>query len=398
MAVLDEQKKNRSEVRFPLEKSPKKSLLSTDKPQKFSQHPSGTVPVDAEVTPAGNGSECVLTALSEAARESGDWRGNISNATKPMSEYWEEIYHRGQQSIRVWNTFAPGFVFGEVTLAGHMTDVTGLQTKANERDVQQDVLDVARLSRDGNLKFMEDLCVRFPRKLEGDLAANDPLHAEIADLRDIVPDTADKIVQRTRRTVSLWNRINAQRAAAVPPQAAFQVGASIVAHLDTALANQNGLMQGVENERGKHTQKNEALRTLATKVDRNNKRWFAAWEGEFAAGSPERAALSLIDTGSPTPLPTVLEIQHGHGGPARRGRGGVCARRRRPCNELQADVEGRGGGRGLHARGRAEPRGADGDGGGGGRQDGELQGPRREQHGQHGWGGEAGGDAVRSAS
>ncbi len=225
-----------------------------------------------------------------------------------MSEYWEEIYHRGQQSIGVWNTFAPAFVFGEVTLASHTTDVNGLQTKANERDVQQDVLDVARLNRDGNLKFMEDLCIRFPRKLEGELAAADPLHAEIADLRAIIPDTADKIAQRTRRTLSLWNRINAQRAAAVPPLPAFQVGSNVVAQLDTALTNQNALMQGVENERGKHTQKNEALRTLATKVGVNNKRWFAAWEGEFAPGSPERAALSQIDTGSPTPLPTALEI------------------------------------------------------------------------------------------
>lgn len=86
------------------------------------------------------------------------------------------------------------------------------------------------------------------------------------------------------------------------------MGTGVVAQLDTALTNQNTLMQGVENERGKHTQKSEALRTLATKVDVNNKRWFAAWEGEFATGSPERAALSQIDTGSPTPLPSVLAI------------------------------------------------------------------------------------------
>ena len=167
-----------------------------------------------------------------------------------MSEYWEQNYHRGQQSIGVCITFAPAFVWGEMSLAVHITDVNGLQTKANERDVQQDALDVARLLRDSNLKFMEDLCVRFPRKLEGDLAANDPLHAEIADLRDVVPDTSDKVVQRTRRTISLWKRINAGRAGQVPPVAAFQVGSSVVADLETALNNQNTLMQNVENERG----------------------------------------------------------------------------------------------------------------------------------------------------
>jgi hypothetical protein len=225
-----------------------------------------------------------------------------------MSEYWEAIYHRGQQSIGVWNAFAAAFAFGEVTKASHTTDVTGLQTKANERDVQQDVVDVARDVRDANLRFMEDLCIRFPRKLEGDLTPTDLLHQEIADLRSINPDGPDTIAARTRRTISLWNRINAQRAAAVPPLPAFQVGAAVVADLGTALANQNTLMQSVEDERGKLAVKREALRALATKVDDNNKRWFAAWEGEFAANSAERAALSQIDTGGQTPAPEALEI------------------------------------------------------------------------------------------
>jgi hypothetical protein len=225
-----------------------------------------------------------------------------------MSEYWEDIYHRGQQSVGVWNAFAPALTVGEVTLAGHTTDTAALQTKANERDVQQDVVDVARDARDANLRFMEDLSIRFPRKLEGDLAPSDPLHAEIADLRNINPDSPDNIAARVRRTVSLWNRVNAQRAAAVPPLPAFNVGGTLVAALDTALSNQNTLLQTIENERGKLTQKRESLRALAAKVDRNNKRWYAAWEGEFAEGSAERAALSQIDTGGQTPAPEALEI------------------------------------------------------------------------------------------
>lgn len=225
-----------------------------------------------------------------------------------MSESWEYGYHRGQQTNGVCLTFAPGFVWGEVTLASHTADVSALQTKANERDVQQDVVDVARLLRDANLRFMEDLCIRFPRKLEGDLTVADPLHKEIADLRAIDPDSPDNTAARTRRTISLWKRINTARAAQVPPVAAFQVGASVVGDLETALNNQNTLLQNVENERGKLTQKREALRLLAVKVDENNKRWYAAWEGEFAVGSPERNALSQIDTGSQTPQPDALEI------------------------------------------------------------------------------------------
>lgn len=225
-----------------------------------------------------------------------------------MSEYWEDIYHRGQQTIGVWTTFAPALTVGEVTLASHTTDTAALQTKANERDVQQDTVDVARDARDTNLRLMEQLCVRFPRKLEGDLAPADPLHAEIADLRNINPDTPDTVAARTRRTISLWNRVNTQRAAAVPPLPAFNVGGTLVAALDTALTSQNTLLQNIENERGKLTQKRELLRALAGKVDRNNKRWYAAWEGEFADGSAEQAALAQIDTGGQTPPPSALEI------------------------------------------------------------------------------------------
>lgn len=225
-----------------------------------------------------------------------------------MSEYWEDIYHRGQQSLGVWNAFAAAFAFGEVTKASHTTDVGALQTKANERDVQQDAVDVARDARDTNLKFMEDLCIRFPRKLEGDLKPTDSLHKEIADLRNINPDAPDTIAGRTRRTVSLWNRVNAPLLANVPPLPAFKVGGIEVAALQTALSGQNQLMQDVEDERGKLAVKREALRLLAVKVDENNKRWFAAWEGEFADGSPERNALAQINTGSQTPLPDALEI------------------------------------------------------------------------------------------
>ncbi len=225
-----------------------------------------------------------------------------------MSEYWEDIYHRGQQSIGVWNAFAAAFAFGEVTKASHTTDVGALQTKANERDVQQDVVDVARDARDTNLAFMVDLCVRFPRKLEGDIKPTDSLHKEIADLRAINPDAPDTVASRTRRTISLWNRVNAPLLAAVPPLPTFKVGGIEVTALQAALTSQNTLMQNVEDERGILAVKREALRTLAAKVDENNKRWFAAWEGEFADGSPERNALSQIDTGSATPAPTPLEI------------------------------------------------------------------------------------------
>jgi hypothetical protein len=225
-----------------------------------------------------------------------------------MAEFWHGIYTRGLQTNGIWGPFAPGFTVGDVTLALHTTDVNLLPTRAAERDAQQDAVDVSRLNRNTNLSLMEDLCVRFPRLLEGLLAPEDPLHAEISDIRDIVPNTPEKTAARARRCVSLWTRINTLRAAAAPPLPALLVGTKAVADLQGALDSQGTLLQAIETERGKLSQKREALRQLAIKVDQNNKRWFAMWEGFYAAGSPEREALSQIDTGSPVPEPTALQI------------------------------------------------------------------------------------------
>jgi hypothetical protein len=225
-----------------------------------------------------------------------------------MAEYWEEVYQRGLQTIGVWQTFAPAFTVGQLTLASHTTDNSGLPDKANEREVQQDALDDARIARDVNYQLMEDLSVRFPRLLEGVLDPDDPWHAELADIRDIKPDSNDRRAQRARRVVSLWTRVNAQRAAAVPPLGPLLVGTKAVADLEATLDNLAALLQAVETEDSELTEKREALKTLAKKVDKNNKRWYAAWEGNFPEGSPERNALSQIDTGSPTQQPTALEI------------------------------------------------------------------------------------------
>ncbi len=225
-----------------------------------------------------------------------------------MTEYWETTYARGLQTIGVWQAFAPTFTAGEMTLAGHQTDAAALTTAAHERELQQDVVDVARSTRDTNMRMLEDPCIRFPRLLEGCLTAEDELHAEIADIRSVNPDSPDRVMQRARRVISLWKRVNALRAAASPSQTELKVGTQTVAELQTVLERHAALLQAVETERGKLTLRREGLRSLASKVDRNNKRWFAAWEGNFAEGSPEREALRQINTGQDTPIPTVLEI------------------------------------------------------------------------------------------
>ena len=225
-----------------------------------------------------------------------------------MPEFHDDIHSRGQQTIGVWGTFAPAFTVGPLTLALHTTDVAAILTAATARDTQQDAVDDARAVRDANFIFLSDLGVRAPRAIEGQIAVDDDLHREIADVRAIESTGQDSAQARIRRVISLWTRTNTKRAAAVPPLPALLVGTTTVAQLQTALDNHPGLMQNVENEKAELNRKRADLRNAASKVDKNNKRWFAAWEGNFAEGTPERDALSQIDTGPQTPVPSALEI------------------------------------------------------------------------------------------
>ncbi|NDF00705.1 MAG: hypothetical protein EB034_20910, partial [Verrucomicrobia bacterium] len=129
-----------------------------------------------------------------------------------------------------------------------------------------------------------------PRAIEGQIAADDDLHGAIDDVRAIEATSQDNAQARIRRVISLWTRVNTQRTGATPPLTALLVGTTTVAHLQTALDNHPILMQTVENEKAELNQKRAALRNAASKVDQNNKRWFAAWEGNFADGTPERDA------------------------------------------------------------------------------------------------------------
>jgi len=225
-----------------------------------------------------------------------------------MPEFHETVHSRGQQTIAVWSTFSPAFMVDVLTLAQHTADVNAMPAAAAARDTQQDVVDDARTARDNNFNLLADLGVRVPRAIEGQLPADDDLHGEIDDVRAVESTSQDNAQARIRRVLSLWTRYNAKRAAAVPPLPALLVGAATVAQLQTALNNHPGLMQAVENEKAELNQKRTDLKRLATKVDRNNKRWFAAWEGNFADGSPERDALGQIDTGPQTPAPGALLI------------------------------------------------------------------------------------------
>lgn len=225
-------------------------------------------------------------------------------------ESWQNIHQRGQQSNAVWNTFNAAFTVGTLTLALHQADVAALPAAGQARTSQEDVVDEKRAERDATLATIKDLGTRFPRVMDGALEPGDPMHSDLDDIRNYEPDGLDSIIRRGERTLSCWNKINTHHAVAVPVLPPITVGAITVATLAAALTGLQGKTQAVEDARSVLSGVRAALRGLAERVDRNNKRWLAAWEGTYPVGTPENDALSQIDTesgssggGTPPPPP-----------------------------------------------------------------------------------------------
>lgn len=226
----------------------------------------------------------------------------------PSNDTWQTIHQRGQQTNAVWNTHAPAFTVGTLTLALHQADVAALPAAGQALASEQDVVDAARAARDATCDLIKDLATRAPRVLDGALDFGDPLHGDLDDIRLVEITGLDTIISRGQRVRSVWEKVNVRNAALVPPIPALVVGSKTVADLVAALTELPVKTQAVEDTRSVLSDKRSSLRALAGKVDKNNKRWYAAWEGNFPAGSPERDALTQIDTGTPTPPPTVLLI------------------------------------------------------------------------------------------
>lgn len=225
-----------------------------------------------------------------------------------MAEYWQAVHIRGQQTLGVWNTFAPTFVVGTVTAAQHAADLALILTHTNDRNVQKDVLDDAIGLRDASFNAIHDLNTRAPQMLDAQIEDSDPLNNDLDDVFEVDPDSQHGNMERARRLISFWTRVNVKRAALTPPLPALLLGTSSVANLGTLVSNHPALLQTIENERAEVNQKKSQLQTTTRGVDRINKRWYAAWFNFFAVGSPENNALSQVDTEEGTTAPTELSI------------------------------------------------------------------------------------------
>jgi len=227
---------------------------------------------------------------------------------KVMSQFWQLVQHRGQQTVGVWGTFSPALTVGVETLTTHGTLIDSLPALAQAVSDQEDVVDDKLAARDAARALIRDLYVRVPRKIEGEIPATDPFHKDIREIRNTDPKGMDDEVKRGQMTVSLWKKFNARRAAETPPKPAFEVGEFAVADLTAAMEGLPGQTQTIETERSKLRDKTSDRDVAAEKGDEINKRWMKVWEGEFLPDTPERDALGQIDTGDAILPPTALEI------------------------------------------------------------------------------------------
>lgn len=215
-----------------------------------------------------------------------------------MAEYWEPIRDRGNDTNAVWNEFNGGFTVGTLTLADHVADVALFEATVQARDDAEDDYDQAIDAKDGNLATLASLNTRAVSVIRGNLEEGDALLLELQDVSGMPNQGGGKIMARGRKLSTLWKKVNTARGAGSPPLPSLEVGGAAVAAVDAALSANEPLLKGVAEKLSAWSSARSALKALANRVDKNNKRWYEAWSGNYAPGSAEYEALSQIDTES----------------------------------------------------------------------------------------------------
>ncbi len=218
-------------------------------------------------------------------------------------ESWQTIQERGQQSVAVWGQWNAAFKVGKDTLATLEAAVQALPGAAQNVKIQQDAVDDLRNARDTRVALITLLAVQMPRKLDGDLEAEDPYHGDLENIRGVEITGMGSAETRGQMVNALWLKLNARLAAETPAKPAMTVGGKTQANLQTALTELPERKQLVEKAVSLLNDRRGVLRGFMRTADGLSKRWYAAWQGEFAEGTPQRAALSQIDTGSPAGEP-----------------------------------------------------------------------------------------------
>ena len=224
-----------------------------------------------------------------------------------MAEQYQEDHQRGLQTDAVWGQHAPAFKAGKLTLTAHSAEVANILTQASLWEAAESELDAARDARDGLDKELQTLCVHGPDAIEGDLEEDDEILNDLPGIRGIKMTNPEKTLERARKLVPAWKKVNARHAAATPVEPPLTAAGQTVAELEALMADLAAALQTVEDRLSDMRKARGALGRAALKVHKQNTKWFVAWRGKFPEGTPEREALSQIDT-STAPAPTAVPM------------------------------------------------------------------------------------------
>jgi hypothetical protein len=81
-----------------------------------------------------------------------------------------------------------------------------------------------------------------------------------------------------------------------------------LAQFQAAVTNHPVLLQTFKDKDADLSRKKSVLRQTERRVNKNNKKWYAAWAANFPEGTSEHDALSQIDTKEGTSAPTALVL------------------------------------------------------------------------------------------
>ena len=223
--------------------------------------------------------------------------GTLVARHEGMKAYWYAIHRRALETVGTWMAGAPLFTFGELTLDLHKADVAALNDTHQAQIDAEMTLALARIARNMSYGTIADLCTRGCQMISGSLTTGDPLRDEVRHVRGVRKESQGELLAKGRRLVSLWEKVNARRAALTPAQAALLVGTTALGDFEPMLQQHSGLLQSVEDMLSAMKDRKVAMRTLVTRLDENNKRWFQAWKGNFPTDSLEREMLRNVRTG-----------------------------------------------------------------------------------------------------
>lgn len=214
-----------------------------------------------------------------------------------------DIFQRGLASAAIWNNNAATFMVGELSLTNYLVQVNLLSTRLFELAQGEDALHTARMGRDNAAGPLREFIPNACRVITGTAAIGDTVADKVQAVYRVKGKSFADLQEKTEKLIVAWTSVNAHRANLGPAQPPLLVGTKTVGALQSDCANYAQLIKNVWDKEDPLATKRQQVNNIAALVDKYNKRFYKAWLGNWPAGSPERAALGIIDTGSAPAIP-----------------------------------------------------------------------------------------------